>query len=343
MTAFFECGTLCSQFRSVFYWIKSVICLFVSVDAGQFWLVVCRHLSSSWSPSVSLLLPWVGEVGRMPRMPSGMGMFVRRMLMMACVCPAGMLRVRLVGSLRHWYVDGRSGGMSASVRGSVLRALLGESVELCEGDNRGRGWRIARRSCALSVSLCPGVKQCGLGLLFPVVKGLSPPSVCRKCFLGEITGIRLGRRVLDWSCAYLASSVGTERNRLCVCAQALWRCVGQCCSARLGRVRVWKVIRIDQSSRVCTLRSCRPLLRRGSLCRSRATGGGRLAHERQRPRVTAVCGFLPRGRRTSDVLLSPLRLCLSAPLCAAGGLQPRQPQTVWDSEIARAAPIPSVL
>lgn len=91
MTAFFECRTLCSQSRSVLYWIKSVICLFVSVDAGQFWLVVCRHLSSSWSPSVSLLLPWVGEVGRMPGMSSGMGMPVCRMVMMAGMHPGGML------------------------------------------------------------------------------------------------------------------------------------------------------------------------------------------------------------------------------------------------------------
>lgn len=77
--------------------------------------------------------------------------------------------------------------------------------------------------------------------------------------------MRLGRGVWDWSGASLAGLIGTLYDRLCLCAQTLWCFLDRCCSMLLGHVCLWKVIRISQSSCICTLQCSRPLLCRRSL------------------------------------------------------------------------------
>lgn len=132
--------------------------------------------------------------------------------------------------------------------------------------------------------------------------------------------MRLCIRVLDWSRASLARVIGFLSDRLCLCAQALWRRLDRCCS-----VCLWKVIRISQSSYICTLWHCQSLLCCGSLWHNRAVHSGRLAHERHRRRVIAASDFLPGGslasRRTSDVL-SSTSLCAGRRLmlCCTGGV-----------------------
>ena len=166
--------------------------------------------------------------------------------------------------MSHRHVNRRSGGLRTSCWGLVLGVFFGEGLELCNGDNRRRSWW-ALSPCSRSSCLWSRVKQGSLGLLFPILKCLSPLSVGSECSLGEVTGIRLGRGVWDWSCASLARLIGTVYDRLRLRARALWCFLDRCSSVLLGHVCLWKVIRISQSSCICTLQCSESLLCHGSL------------------------------------------------------------------------------
>lgn len=118
----------------------------------------------------------------------------------------------------------------------------------------------SRSSGGRSLRLRARVKQCSLGLLSPVLKGLTSVRVLSKCGPGKVTGIspRSGRGA--WSRASLARLPGTICNRLCLCALVLCWVLAWCCSALWGHVRLWKVIRISQSPRITTLRCIKSLL-----------------------------------------------------------------------------------
>lgn len=116
-------------------------------------------------------LLWVGEVGRMPvAMAMGMSMgvgvpvstdmrvAVSRMVMMMMVGGHRGSRVlhtvmmfSWYGSLSHRHVNRRFGGLRTSGWGFVRSALLGEGLELCDGDDRRRSrWVVSpgsRSSC----------------------------------------------------------------------------------------------------------------------------------------------------------------------------------------------------
>lgn len=221
--------------------------------------------------------------------------------------PRMLLVVVVGGPLSHRYVDGRSGGLGASRRGSVL-LLPGEGLELREGDD-GRRSGDTRR-------LRSGMKQSGPGLLLPILKRVSPLGVGRERGLGQVTGIELGRGGLDWSGASLARLTGAACDGMRLLAQALRRCLGHVC--------LRTVIRIGQSSRIG----------------SRSLTGHRLAPERRRPGVGVARGFRPGGglatRRPSDVSLTAL------PLCVAFRLKLRYTASVRARKVSRTAPRPSV-
>lgn len=117
------------------------------------------------------------------------------------VCVASSMTVMMVGGHRGgvalaagpllylqvplscWHVNRRSGGLRASSWGFVLGAFFGKRLKLCEGDGGRRGrWVLSLGS--RSSRLRSGVKQRSLGLLFPILKRLSPSSVGFKCSLG---------------------------------------------------------------------------------------------------------------------------------------------------------------
>lgn len=103
------------------------------------------------------------------------------------------------------------------------------------------------------------MQQGGLGLLPPALEGLGPLGVDSEGVLGEGPGIRGGGDggLLGWnhtpsgpqsSPAALPRRPGVKANSLCAC----WLLDGRR-SVLLGHVRLWKVIRISQSSCVGAL------------------------------------------------------------------------------------------
>lgn len=209
-------------------------------------------------------LAWVGEVGRMP-VALGMGMSVCTGMHVGIsrvpvwtsmhggrmVVNSGAL-MNLTVSLSCGDVHRVPGGLRGPGWGFVLRSFPGEGLELSKGDDRRkRRWMMGLRNG--NWGLWSRVKQGALGLLVAILEDLGSLCVYLKCSLGEVMGIRVGRRVWDWSCASLARLIGTLYARLCLCAQALWCCLSLCCFVLLGHVRLWEVIRISQCSCIWTL------------------------------------------------------------------------------------------
>lgn len=134
-----------------------------------------------------------------------------------------------------------------------------DGAELCQGDDGGRGGRLRPPA-----GLRPWVQQGSLGLLPPILEGLGPLGVDSEGVLGESPGIRAGDgSLLGWnhaptgpqgSPAALVRRPGLMANSLCAC----WLLDGRR-SVLLGHVRLWKVIRISQSSCISALQHDRSL------------------------------------------------------------------------------------
>lgn len=179
------------------------------------------------------MLLWLGAAGLLP--PSAIP---------GTAVLVGGPRTDSCGPLSHRYVNRGSRGLSASGRGSVL-VLLGEGLELREGDCRGRRRRVASSE---DPCLLFGMKQSRLGLLPPTLKHLSPLGVGCERSLGQLARITPGRGVRDWSRASLAGPIGAVCDKLCLFARALRCRLDRRGSVLLGHVCLCKVIRISQSS-----------------------------------------------------------------------------------------------
>lgn len=158
-----------------------------------------------------------------------------------------LLLSRLLVPLSRRYVGRRSGRLRPPAGRLVL--LPGDGAELCQGDGGRRGGWLGPPA-----GLRPRVQQGGLGLLPPVLEGLGLLGVDSEGVLGEGPGIRggggsAGGGLLGRSHAPTASPTALARrpglmsNSLCAC----WLLDGRR-SVLLGHVRLWKVIRISQSS-----------------------------------------------------------------------------------------------
>lgn len=148
----------------------------------------------------------------------------------------------LLVPLSRWYVGRRFGRL----RPPVL--LSWDGAELCQGDGRWRGGRLGPPA-----GLRAWVQQGRPGLLPPVLEGLRPMGVDSESILSEGPGIGGGDNGLPgWnhiptgptgSPTALARRPGLMANSLC--ARPL---LDRRRSVLLGHVRLWKVIRISQSS-----------------------------------------------------------------------------------------------
>lgn len=169
------------------------------------------------------------------------------MMMMMMLMLKMLLLSRLLVPLSRRYVGRRSGRLRPPAGRLVL--LPGDGAELCQGDGGRRGGWLRHPA-----GLRPRVQQGGLGLLPPVLESLGPLGVDSQGVLGEGPSIRggggsAGGGLLGRSHAPTASPTALARrpglmsNSLCAC----WLLDGRR-SVLLGHVRLWKVIRISQSS-----------------------------------------------------------------------------------------------
>lgn len=177
---------------------------------------------------------------------------ISRMVVMIGWHRGGMARWLWV-MLRCWYVAFVC--LWAPSWRSVLVSISGQGLKLYQGDDGGRSGRVRSPGRWSFSLLWTQMTQGGLGLISAILKYLGPLSVGSKRSLGEVCGIRLGRRMWRWCGGPLARLAGTMLGGLCVCAQALW-CLDWCCYWLLGHMCLLKVIRISQSSCICPLR-CR--------------------------------------------------------------------------------------